>query len=655
MIVQQIRDFQMGQANSWWASHKSLGRSHHGYRLRRRLSVEQLEDRRMLATFTVTNLNDAAVTAAGDAPGTLRQAIFDANADAVADVIEFQTGLTGTITLSHGPLVISRALTINGPGAALLTVDASGNDSTPNSTLDDGNNTNDGDGSSVFVIDDGDFFAAIDVSISGVTLTGGDSTEGGAVRCLENLALADTVITENVATGDGGGIYMNQPLIETLLTVHRSTISNNSSGANGGGIAIGNPLPIEITESTLAFNQAHGDGGAIYHSSGAPLTITQSTISGNESQGSGGGTFNVDSGGPIRADLTIRHSIVTNNTSDSDQNGSGAVGGVFDIEMVVILDHAIIAGNTDHTNSVSDLWHGFGLDARFSLIGDGDTGTGTLPEAPVGMPDANGNLVGGPVNGVIDPMLGSLSDNGGPTQTHALLAGSPAIDAGDPAFIPPPTNDQRGAPYGRVVDGDGTGGARIDMGPFEFVPSAGPELPGDYNGNDTVDAADYVVWRKFLNTATTLPNDATPGVDDSDYGAWRMNFGNSLPGGNSEAVAASFLSDAAGVVSERASSPKFSTTAVDLAIVDLTTDRAAGAKRSRFSAESAERGYAFDTAHRLLLLATFSQSAPPDVKQTKAAAGLWDAENGADKSTGQLPESSKALTDELQFELTAES
>ena len=82
-------------------------------------------------------------------------------------------------------------------------------------------------------------------------------------------------------------------------------------------------------------------------------------------------------------------------------------------------------------------------------------------------PTANGNLIGGPVNGVIDPLLGPLADNGGPTQTHALLAGSPAIDAGDPLAVAGmngvPEFDQRGMPFGRVADGNGAGGPRIDM------------------------------------------------------------------------------------------------------------------------------------------------------------------------------------------------
>jgi len=100
------------------------------------------------------------------------------------------------------------------------------------------------------------------------------------------------------------------------------------------------------------------------------------------------------------------------------------------------------------------------LTVRYSLISD-NTGT-DLAEAPVGMPDANGNLIGDPNGmGVIDPLLAPLADNGGPTQTHALLPGSPAIDAGDPSFAPPPVFDQRSDPFDRVF------GGRIDMGAYE--------------------------------------------------------------------------------------------------------------------------------------------------------------------------------------------
>ena len=87
------------------------------------------------------------------------------------------------------------------------------------------------------------------------------------------------------------------------------------------------------------------------------------------------------------------------------------------------------------------------------------------------MPDARGNLIGGPVHGVINPLLGPLANNGGPTMTHALLVDSPAIDAGDPAAMAGmngvPEFDQRGEPHLRVRDGDATEDIAIDIGAYE--------------------------------------------------------------------------------------------------------------------------------------------------------------------------------------------
>ena len=130
------------------------------------------------------------------------------------------------------------------------------------------------------------------------------------------------------------------------------------------------------------------------------------------------------------------------------------------------IANSIVAGNTTDLELRQG---GSTLIIRHSLIGD-NRGT-DLSEAPVGSPDANGNFVGGPVGGVIDPRLGPLTDNGGVTSTHALLPGSPAIDAGDPLAVAGIDgvhfHDQRGEPYARVVDGNGDGVARIDMGAHE--------------------------------------------------------------------------------------------------------------------------------------------------------------------------------------------
>jgi hypothetical protein len=134
-----------------------------------------------------------------------------------------------------------------------------------------------------------------------------------------------------------------------------------------------------------------------------------------------------------------------------------------------------------------------------------------------------------------DPMLGPFAFNGGPTQTRALLDGSLAMDAGDPAIDFDPTEfDQRGSPLVRVFDGDGADGARIDIGAFEAQPIL-PAAFGDYNEDGIVNAADYVLWRNSEGDTVT-PFSGADGngngvIDDGDYQVWRDNYGNTLPPG----------------------------------------------------------------------------------------------------------------------------
>ena len=155
-------------------------------------------------------------------------------------------------------------------------------------------------------------------------------------------------------------------------------------------------------------------------------------------------------------------------------------------------------------------------------------------------PDADGNLIGGHVFGDIDPLLGPLVYNGGPTfldgsqlLTHALLPGSPAIDAGDPAAVAGvgdvPQYDQRDAPFGRVV------GERIDIGCLETQPNP---LPGDYNYNGIVDTADYTIWQDTRGSAVDFRADGDGNgiIDEADYDVWRDNFGATLPIGGAGAA-----------------------------------------------------------------------------------------------------------------------
>src|SRR5688572_18262330 len=137
--------------------------------LRRRLRIEPLEDRRLLAVVTVSTLGDTVDF--NDGVTSLREAVFATNLVGGADTINFAAALTSggpaKLTLTQGELPITDALTIIGPGADLLTIDARGNDPTPNSTLDDGDDLNDGDGSRVFDIDDGNVNTHKSVSIRG--------------------------------------------------------------------------------------------------------------------------------------------------------------------------------------------------------------------------------------------------------------------------------------------------------------------------------------------------------------------------------------------------------------------------------------------------------------------------------------------------------
>ncbi len=474
-----------------------------------RLRFEPLEDRRLLAIFMVTNTNDGAVAQAGDLPGSLRQAIFDANAAAGADTIQFASGLSGgTITLTAGELFITDSLTIQGLGAANLTIDANG-------------------GSRIFNLDDGNSAADINVSIDGLTLTGGSATgaNGGAIFSRENLTVSNSTITGNSAGHSGGGIYAALGLGAT--TILNSTLSGNTAGNDGGGLYSINSAATRIQNSTISGNTAAdggGIGGAPY--SGGTLTILDSTISGNSATSDGGGFWGGgDTGGTVTLQnstiygnfangngggfwaatfgtTTIQNSTISGNTSDADSNGSGSGGGVYSSQGTVSVQSTIVATNTDNTSTAPDMGGAGTVTASNSLIGD-NTGSGFVG-APVGTPDANGNLIGDPTGaGILDPDLGPLANHGGPTFTQALLTASPALDMGsNPAGL---TSDQRGAPFVRSA------AAAVDIGAYEaqtlnlVVTTA----------NDTLDPT-YDPANLSLRDALALTN-ANPGTDTISF------------------------------------------------------------------------------------------------------------------------------------------
>lgn len=369
------------------------------------------------ASFTVTTTSDSVDAVPGDgfcadsgSACSLRAAIQEANALAGTDTITLPAG-TYTLSLAGanedaaatGDLDLTQSVTITGAGASTTTINAN--------TLD-----------RVFETPNG----SVTASLSGLTITGGAIT----------------------GPGFGGGIRNGAG---NTLTLDRSTVSSNSAASSGGGI--GNSGTLIVTNSTISTNTV-GSGGGIFNN--GSLSITNSTISGNTVLGNGGGLVSTT------GTATLNAVTISNNRADSDNNGSGNGGGIFRSSGTVNVARSIIAGNFDGpTTTHPDCSGTFvsGLGTGDNVIGDNTGCTGFTD-------GVNEDRVGTSVSPV-DPLVGALGNNGGPTQTHALLAGSPAIDqvAVGANCVVGTSTDQRGAVRG---SGANRGDSACDSGAYEF-------------------------------------------------------------------------------------------------------------------------------------------------------------------------------------------
>jgi len=432
--------------------------------------------KRPASTIMVTNLNDSG-------PGSLRQALADAND---GDTINF--AVNGTIALTSGELAIDKSVTISGETTSI--------------TVSGGLNFR------VFHVMPGH-----NVTIEYLQITRGDDVYGGGVlNDHANLTISNCSLTTNDSTyGYGGAIYNDGSEAGATLTVLNSSILGNHAAQAAGGIynhasngstAIVSLINCTVNNNTAAYTDNHqiaeGNGGAIYNSGGmvtisdssvsnnsagvtdpypigtggaiyssGTLTITNSTISGNRSYLAGGGI----AGGT----LTITNSTISGNITSSQHDGQlyGRGGGIY-ADGGLQIRNSTVSGN-------SAAVHGGSIYGSFD-IGDTILNSG-IPENIFSdgsvtshgynvSSDNGGGYLTGPGDQInTDPMLGPLQDNGGPTFTHALLPGSPAIDAGDPKFTPPPYYDQRGPTYWRVRNG------RIDVGSFEVQTGASTATP----------------------------------------------------------------------------------------------------------------------------------------------------------------------------------
>lgn len=433
------------------------------------------------ATFTVTKLIDTN-DGACNADCSLREAIRAANATPGHDTIILPSG-TLVLTLKGGDdnaalgdLDITTPVTLQGAGSGQTIIDATG--------LDD----------RVFEIHP---LSSGVVTISGVSVRNGrvTSENGGGVSCRNStLTMQDVILAGNDAGGNSGGGLAADECALTLtatrlvgnrarqgaglqvfqssltfshsqasgneaseagggivafrseVTLSFSTLANNSAVGTGGGVFIANtPASLTVTNSLVATNTAGTEAGGILAGEGVVTTIESSTISGNDGGRWGGG---VD----VRGPTSITHSTITANIAGEPGNGGG--GGLFAYMdgAQVQLGHTILAGNTSRNESSSADCLAWGMAQVNSA------GWNLVQTAGNCAFSGTGDIIGQ------GPQLAPLGDNGGPTSTHALLAGSPAHDAGNPAFAPPPQFDQRGAGFPRVV-------GRIDIGAFE-TPSA---------------------------------------------------------------------------------------------------------------------------------------------------------------------------------------
>ena len=472
-------------------------------------------------SFAQSNRTIVVHSLADDGPGSLRQALVLARDGDTIDITA-----RGTITLTSGELVVNKSVTIRGPGADNLAVSGNnasrvfhilpgttvtisglkvtngGNPGLPGFTEGGGISSdratlavnscvishNSGGG----IFNAGSRVELIDCTVSensgrgvenfGVmSITRGEISRnrGGGVDNDGTLSVTNSVIRENhggsfgggifngasnatafvtntVVSGnvadDGGGVYT----LGGTLTLNNSTVKNNS-GRFGGGIVnfcdrpAGSPK-VTIVNSTVSNNTG---GAGIFSEAQAGstiVTLTNSTVSSN----SGYGLWTIGVGEGI-AVLRLMNSTVSNNSAAPFSGPSGLqnislLNGTATAEISNTIFNANFGGSIGSDGTVTSLGYNLSDDAAG---GDGSTGPGGLLNGPGDIRNTN-------------PLLGPLQNNGGTTMTHALVANSPAIDAGDPnfnptAFTPPLLYDQRNSRrFPRIVNG------RIDIGAYEY-------------------------------------------------------------------------------------------------------------------------------------------------------------------------------------------